>query len=312
METLCHLPVMADEVVSHLVKDKSGIYVDGTLGGGGHTSKILEKLSSEGRVVCIDWDEDAITIAKERLKPYAERIITVRGNFADIRAILRRLKISLVDGILLDLGISSIQLEKEGRGFSFLRDEPLDMRMDRRLKRSAYHIINELPEEELRDIFLSFGEERYAKRIAKKICIRRRSKSIETTKELADLIVSVMPYKYRRRIHPATKVFQALRIAVNDEIDNLKRVILEGTEVLKPQGRFCIITFHSLEDRIVKDLFRSFEKGCICPIGIPRCVCGREPKLKVITKKPVRPSLNEIAINLRARSAKLRVAERVV
>ncbi len=312
-EGVFHRPVMVDEVVGHLVVDPDGVYVDGTLGGGGHCEAILRRLSDRGRVIGIDWDEEAIDVARKRLIPFdGERLYIVRANFVEMGEVVKDLGFDRVDGILLDLGLSSMHLEKEGRGFSFLRDEPLDMRMDRRNPLTAFKVVNQYREEELERIFREYGEERWAKRIARAICRRREEGEIRTTADLAGIVSSAIPRRYHpKKIHPATRVFQALRIAVNDELNNLKRAIEEGVEILKPSGRFCIISFHSLEDRIVKEMFRDLERGCTCPPGLPRCVCGRVQRLRIITRRPIRPSEEEIRANPRARSARLRVAERV-
>lgn len=310
---ILHRPVMVKEVVNCLVQDPDGIYIDGTIGGGGHTEAILKRLSSKGKVIGIDWDEDAIEVARKRLSLYQSRqLFIVRANFVEMEGVVRDLGIDGVDGILLDLGLSSIHIEKKGRGFSFLKDEPLDMRMDRRNLLTASRLVNESSEEELARIFLEYGEERWARRIAKAICKKRAEGEIRTTKELSEIVSSAIPKRYHpRKIHPATKVFQALRIAVNDELNNLKKAIEVGVDLLRQSGRFCIISFHSLEDRVVKEMFKSFERGCICPPDIPRCQCGRVPKLKLITKRPFKPSHEEVESNPRARSARLRVAERV-
>ena len=305
-----HIPVMSGEVLDYLIRDEDGIYVDGTLGAGGHSYAIFGRLSHKGWVIGIDWDERAIEIARKRLEPHLEQVTIVKCNFADIGEILNDLGISKVDGILLDLGISSMHIEEEGRGFSFMRDEPLDMRMDRDKNLTACDLVNGLSQEELADIIWRYGEERWARRIAREICKRREEKRIETTGELSRIVSSVIPVRYgKKRVHPATKTFQALRIVVNDELNNLKRVIYDGIDVLKPSGRFCIISFHSLEDRVVKESFRELEKGCICPPELPECICEREPRIRIITKRPIKPSAEELTINPRSRSAKLRVAE---
>ncbi len=308
-----HRPVMVEEVVGHLVQDPEGVYIDGTLGGGGHAEAILKRLSSKGKVIGIDWDEDAIEVARRRLSAYQSRqLFIVRANFVEMDEVVKDLGVDGVSGILLDLGLSSIHLEKEGRGFSFLRDEPLDMRMDRRNPLTAARLVNEASEEELARIFVEYGEERWARRIARAICERRRQGRIGTTRELTEIVSSAIPRRYHpKRVHPATKVFQALRIAVNDELKNLRMAIEKGVDLLVRGGRFCIISFHSLEDRVVKEMFRSFERGCICPPDIPRCQCGRVPKLRIVTKRPIRPSPEEVESNPRARSGRLRVAERV-
>ena len=307
-----HTPVMPDEVVYFLKCESGGLYIDGTLGGGGHTARILEAAEPDGRVIGIDHDEDAINEARENLKNYISRVTTVKGNFADIKGILGEMGITGVNGIVLDLGVSSYHLEKPERGFSFRFEGPLDMRMDRSKDRTAREIVNKLREKELADIFRQYGEERWANKIAKAIVKRRKVGQITTTTELADIVCSSIPARYHPRdIHPATRTFQALRIVVNDELRNLERAIDDGVHLIKSGGRFVVISFHSLEDRVVKERFRALERGCICPLDFPECRCGKKPVLRIITKKPVIPSPAEIMSNPRARSAKMRAAERI-
>lgn len=307
-----HVSVMPLEVIKFLDCKSGGIYVDGTLGGGGHAELILQASSPAGRLIGMDWDEDALFAAKKRLKDYAERIILVRENFADIKRVTEELNIKMVDGILLDIGVSSYHLEMPDRGFSFRFDAPLDMRMDKRQEKTAYSIVNGSSLQKLEGILREYGEERWARRIAMSIVEKRRYGPIYTTKELSDLVSSAIPKRFHPKdIHPATRTFQAIRIAVNDELSNLKQAIDDSTDLLAPRARMVIISFHSLEDRIVKESFRRLEKGCICPDDFPKCVCGIKPKLKIITRKPITPSLEEISKNPRARSAKLRAAERI-
>lgn len=307
-----HFPVMPEEVVKFLACKHGRIYVDGTVGGGGHTIAILNAVAPGGSVIGIDWDEDAIQAAMERLKDYSKSLTLVRENFANIKKVMGDLNIKNVDGILLDLGVSSYHLERPDRGFSFRFDAPLDMRMDKRQKTTAYNIVNELSMKELEKIIREYGEERWAKRIAGSIIEKRRYGPISTTKELSNLVFFAIPKKFHPRdIHPATRTFQAIRIAVNDELNNLKKAVDDGVGLLGLGGRMVVISFHSLEDRIVKGSFKRFEKGCVCPDDFPKCVCGKKSKLKVITKKPVLPSLGEISKNPRARSARLRAAERI-
>lgn len=303
---------MGCEVLDSLQCRSGGIYVDGTVGGGGHAYEILKKTSPDGILIGIDIDEEALKESEERLKVFGKRKILIKGNFADIDTILSGLNIREVDGILLDLGVSSHQLDTIERGFSFRRDAPLDMRMDKGIKQTAYDVVHTLSEEELERIIREFGEEKMAGRIARMIVKRRKVSPIKTTSELADVIVCAIPPHLRsRRIHPATKTFQAIRIYVNDELMNLHNAIHRGVDRLKRSGRFSILSFHSLEDRIVKNTFRVLEKGCVCAHTIPRCVCKKVPKLKVITRKPITAQRDEIEANPRARSAKLRTAERV-
>jgi 16S rRNA (cytosine1402-N4)-methyltransferase len=307
-----HKSVLQKEVAASLKLKPGGIYVDGTVGGGGHALDILEKIAPDGVLIGIDLDDDALAASEGRLKSFSLRKILVKGNFADIDRILDSLGVKQVDGILLDLGVSSHQLDTADRGFSFSLDAPLDMRMDKGRGLKAYDLVNTLSSQDLERIIRDYGEEFMARRIAKAIAAKRKTAPIRTTAELAALIYYLAPPAVRhKKIHPATKTFQAIRIAVNDELSNLHKAIAHGVEVLKTGGRISIISFHSLEDRIVKDAFRSWEKGCICPPDFPYCTCGRKPKLKIIGKKPVMAGTDEIGFNARARSAKLRTAERV-
>jgi 16S rRNA (cytosine1402-N4)-methyltransferase len=307
-----HEPVMIKEVVASLCCRAGGIYVDGTVGGGGHAYEILEQSAPEGMLIGIDRDEEALAAAEIRLRGFGRRKILVKGNFLDIAAILDGLKIKFVDGIVLDLGVSSHQLEEARRGFSFAQEGPLDMRMDSDQDFSAGDLVNNFAENELAKIIRDYGEERMARRIARAIVRKRAGAPITTTTELAAVVRQAVPAAYgRQRIHPATRTFQAIRIAVNDELVDLPRAIRSGLGVLAGGGRFSIIAFHSLEDRVVKNEFRWGEGGCICPPRLPVCICQRKAVLKVLTKKPLRPGLEELAGNPRARSARLRTAERI-
>jgi len=306
-----HEPVMGREVLASLGCKPGGIYVDGTVGGGGHAQAILEETAPDGLLIGIDRDSNALFASERRLQPFGRRKILVKGNFADIGKVLTNLNIKKVDGILLDLGVSSHQLDAGDRGFSFSVDAPLDMRMDQDSSFSAHDLVNLSPEIELRKIIREYGEEPMAGRIARAILTRRAAAPIRTTGELADVVCRAVPAAYRqRKIHPATRTFQAIRIAVNDELSNLRDAIHSGIDVLDRGGRFSIISFHSLEDRIVKEAFRAAEKGCICPSDLPVCNCHGESELKVLTRRPGYPGTDEIDANPRARSARLRTAER--
>ena len=306
-----HEPVMREEVLSWLaVVNETGVYVDGTVGGAGHAYAILEK--THGRLIGLDCDPAALQAARERLAPFGSRVSLVKANFADLAAVLIDLHIDHVDGVLLDLGVSSHQLDTAERGFSFSQEAPLDMRMDPDLKLSAYDIINHFKPTELGKIIRLYGEERMAGRIARAISRKREISPIETTVELASLVASVMPQGMRhQKIHPATRTFQALRIAVNRELECIVPAIEGAMGALAKGGRIGIISFHSLEDRIVKNTFRDLAATCVCPKDIPYCVCRKKAVLKVLTRKAVVPSVEETRQNPRARSAKLRVAERI-
>jgi len=303
-----HIPVMSREVIDYLSVNKGGIYLDLTLGLGGHAIEIL-KSDPDVKLIGIDIDSEALSIAGERLKNYKDRIHIVHGNFADLDLILSENGISKVDKILADLGVSSIQLDKAERGFSFRLESNLDMRMDQSAGRPISYELNNESFDNLVKIIREFGEERWARRIAKNIVIEREKSPITTTKQLADLIVKSVP-RSNEDIHPATRTFQALRIYKNNELDNLKIGLDKAIKALKIGGRICVISFHSLEDRIVKEMFRTLEKGCICPPKTPKCVCGKKSTVKIITKKPLTPSEEEIKLNPRSRSAKMRVAEK--
>lgn len=306
-----HQPVLLGETIENLKIRPDGIYVDGTVGGGGHAMEVCRRLSGQGRLIGIDQDSDAVEAAENRLKEFGDRVTILRGNYRDMKEMLGEIGISSVDGILLDLGVSSHQLDEADRGFSYREDAPLDMRMDRRQKITARTVVNTYPEEELYRVIRDYGEDRFAKNIAKHICIERRKKPIETTTELADIIKAAIPAKMRAGGgHPARRTFQAIRIEVNGELDVLKNSLDGMIDLLNDGGRLCVITFHSLEDRIVKNAFRTAENPCICPPEFPVCVCGRKPKGVVITRKPIVPAAEETAANPRSKSSKLRVFEK--
>lgn len=306
-----HIPVLLKECVEGLEIKPSGIYVDGTLGRGGHSREIVSRLEG-GRLIGIDRDGTAIEEAGERLRPWERNITLVRDNFRNIGAILDGLGIERVDGMLFDLGVSSPQLDDGSRGFSYMADAPLDMRMDRTSPVTAHTVVNEWDEAELRRIFFEYGEERYSSRIASAIVRRRTEREIKTTLELVDVIKSAMPAAaLREKQHPAKRCFQAIRIAVNDELGSLADMLGAAMDRLAPGGRLCVISFHSLEDRIVKNAIRARENGCTCPPEFPVCVCGFVKTVRSVTRKPITPSPEEIAANPRARSAKLRIAERL-
>ncbi len=305
-----HVSVLLQETIDGLRVRKDGIYVDGTLGGGGHSYQVAKQLTT-GRLIGIDQDADAIRAAGERLHDFSNAVTIVRSNYEDIKTVLDDLQIPLVDGIMLDLGVSSYQLDTAERGFSYMEDAPLDMRMDDRMERSAADIVNEYSESELCRIIQNYGEDNFARNIAKHIVARRQEKPIETTLELVDVIKAAIPAKVRMTGgHPAKKTFQAIRIELNRELIVLENSIDTMIRRLKPGGRICIITFHSLEDRIVKQRFRLHEAPCTCPPEFPVCMCGRQSLGTVITKKPILPSEEEQKTNSRSKSAKLRIFER--
>ena len=305
-----HKSVLLDECIEALNIRPDGVYVDGTLGRAGHSREIVQKLT-HGRLICIDRDMAAIDAAKERLAPWMERVTLVHGNFADLGEVLREKEITGVDGMLFDLGVSSPQLDDASRGFSYMQDAPLDMRMDKTAALTAYEVVNAWSYEELRRILFEYGEERYAPAIAKTIVRARETRPVETTLELVDLIKSAMPpAALREKQHPAKRSFQAIRIAVNGELDALPPMLKSATEALNPGGRLAVITFHSLEDRIVKRTMQDMARGCTCPPEFPVCICGKKPKLKLLTRKPIVSGEAELEDNPRARSAKLRVAEK--
>ena len=306
-----HVSVLLDEVLENLKIRENGIYVDGTLGGAGHSSEICKRLGSGGRLIGIDQDEAAIEAASKRLSAFNDKAVIVRNNYCNMTEVLQELGITGVDGILLDLGVSSYQLDTVSRGFSYQNDALLDMRMDQRQEKTARDIINGYSEMELFHVIRDYGEERFAKNIARHIVARRSETPIETTGELAEIIKNAIPAKVRMTGgHPAKRTFQAIRIELNQELDVLKQSVNGMIDLLNENGRLCIITFHSLEDRIVKNLFRENENPCICPPDFPICTCGRKSKGKVITRKPILPSKEEMAENSRSKSAKLRVFEK--
>lgn len=305
-----HFPVMLDETVSALDIKPDGIYVDCTLGGAGHTKEILSRLSQNGRVIGIDRDASALENAKNTVKD--ERLITVHDNFCNIAYILSSLGYEAVDGIIADLGVSSHQLDTASRGFSYMQDAPLDMRMDTSAALTAYDVVNNYSERELARILDIYGEERFASRIASRILAAREAEPIKTTLGLASVIESAIPAKFRHEGgHPAKRSFQAIRIEVNGELDCIPKLINEGIPKLRSGGRMAVITFHSLEDRLVKNAFRTLENPCTCPKDIPVCVCGKKPVVRVITRKPILPGARELEINTRSHSAKLRVCEKL-
>ena len=306
-----HVSVLLNECIENLNIKPDGIYVDGTLGLGGHSEQILKRLTT-GRLIGIDRDESAIRRTGERLKDYSDKMTLVHGNFCDVAQILDELGIAGVDGMLFDLGVSSPQLDESERGFSYMLDAPLDMRMDNTSALSAWNVVNEWPENELAKILFEYGEEKFSRRIAAKICEKREVKPVETTLELVDIIKSAMPASaLREKQHPAKRSFQAIRIAVNDELGAVKQMMETAPDKLNVGGRLCVISFHSLEDRIVKLGINARENGCTCPREAPICVCGFVQTLKSVHRKPIVPTEEELEFNPRSRSAKLRVAEKV-
>ena len=311
MSEFHHVSVLLEECIDGLNIKPEGIYVDGTLGGAGHSSRIAAKLTT-GRLIGIDRDPVALKAAGERLSPFGDRVTLVHSNFCEMDQALAGLGIPGVDGILLDLGVSSPQLDDGQRGFSYMTDAPLDMRMNAQDSLDARQVVNRWSFEELKRILYDYGEERYAPRIAAAICKRREEKEIETTLELVDIIRSAMPAAaLREKQHPAKRSFQAIRIAVNDELGSVERVMEKAIPLLNPGGRLAVITFHSLEDRIVKNAMAAAAKGCTCPPEFPVCVCGKKPQVKLITRKPIVSGGAELERNPRARSAKLRICEKL-
>ena len=311
MSEFHHVSVLLEECIEGLAIKPDGIYVDGTLGGAGHSSRIAAKLTT-GRLIGIDRDNVALEAAAERLRPFEDRVTLVHANFCDMDQALQELGIDKVDGILLDLGVSSPQLDDGQRGFSYMTDAPLDMRMNGEDVRDARQIVNTWSYEELKRILYDYGEERFAPRIAAAICRRREQAPIETTLELVDVIKSAMPASaLREKQHPAKRSFQAIRIAVNDELGAVETVMKKAVPLLNPGGRLAVITFHSLEDRIVKNAMAEAAKGCTCPPSFPVCVCGKKPQVRIVTRKPIVSGEEELERNPRARSAKLRICEKL-
>ena len=306
-----HKSVLLKETIDGLKIKPDGIYVDGTLGGGGHASEVARRLSDKGSIIGIDQDAAAIEAAGIRLKDFGEKVTIVRSNYCDMKSQLGKLGIDKVDGIVLDLGVSSYQLDTAERGFSYREDAPLDMRMDRRQKMTARDIVNDYEERELYRVIRDYGEDKFAKNIAKHIVAARQKAPIETTGQLTEIIRASIPMKFQKKSgHPAKRTFQAIRIELNQELEVLKNSLDAMIDLLNPGGRLCIITFHSLEDRIVKSAFRKNENPCTCPSDFPVCVCGKISKGSIITRKPILPSKEEMEENSRAKSAKLRIFER--
>ena len=305
-----HTPVLLKEVVNQLQPHRGGLYVDCTVGGGGHAGEILHVCGPDGQLIGLDWDEEAIAASRERLSEFGARVQLVRVNYVELERVLMSLGVTVVDGVLFDLGVSSRQFDEPTRGFSFLREGPLDMRMSRPFGATARDVLRTASLEELAKIFRVYGEEKRSRAIAREIVDEREHAPLETTTQLARLVERVLGPKHGA-IHPATRVFQALRIAVNDELNHLKRGLAVTTQFLSSGGRMAVISFHSLEDRIVKQFFVEQSTGCICPSDLPVCACGRQKVLRTVTKKPVTAGEMEVHVNPRARSAKLRVAEKI-
>lgn len=305
-----HVSVLLNETIDGLNINKDGIYVDGTLGGAGHSYQIASKLTGQGRLVGFDQDEDAIKASTERLKEF-NNVTIVRSNYRNMKEELNNLGIEKVDGIMLDLGVSSYQLDTKERGFSYKEEASLDMRMDNRSQVTARDIVNNYSQSDLYRIIRDYGEDKFAANIAKHIVAYREEKEIETTTELAEIVKAAIPMKFRKQGgHPAKQTFQAIRIELNEELTVLKESLMEMIDMLNPNGRICIITFHSLEDRIVKNIFKEAQDPCTCPKNFPTCVCGRKSKGTIITRKPILPSEEELRVNSRSKSAKLRIFER--
>lgn len=305
-----HIPIMLDEVIENLDIKPDGIYVDLTVGGAGHSTEILKRIKT-GKLICVDQDEEALSVAKDRLLKVSNNVLFYKSNFENFKEILDYFEIEKVDGVLLDIGVSSYQIDNGQRGFSYMIDAPLDMRMDRDLKKTAFDVVNFYNSDDLEYIFYNYGEEKWTKRIVEFIVNYRKEKLIRTTFELVDIIERAIPKSVRAKGgHPAKRVFQAIRIEVNRELEVIKNVIPDIVERLNENGRLCIITFHSLEDRIVKDSFKDLARGCICPKELYVCVCNNKPKIKIITKKPLVPSKEEMEKNPRSKSSKLRVCSK--
>ena len=310
--TFQHYSVLLNETIEQLDIKENGIYVDGTLGGGGHANAVLQRLGDGGRLIGIDQDAAAIQAAGERLAPFGDKVAVVRSNYSAMPQVLEDLGIHGVDGIVLDLGVSSYQLDTVERGFTYREDTVLDMRMDQRQTKTARDIVNDYTETELFHMIRDYGEDKFARNIAKHIVAAREKKPIETTGELNDIIRAAIPAKVRAKGgHPSKKTYQAIRIELNHELDVLKNTLGQMIDLLNDHGRICVITFHSLEDRIVKNIFNTSEKPCTCPPSFPVCVCGKKSKGKVISRKPILPSEEELTVNSRSKSAKLRVFERI-
>jgi 16S rRNA (cytosine1402-N4)-methyltransferase len=310
LKNIYHKPVLRDKIVEYLVTDKAGIYLDATIGTGGHAEAILEELNERGKLLGIDKDENSLGIAQRRLRRFGKKVRCFHQSYSLIPELLNNLKIDKIKGIVMDLGLSSYQLERPERGFSYSTDGPLDMRFDKREDKSAFEVVNKYPLEKLIRIFREYGEERFSKRIAQAIVQNRKVKRIENTRELRDITTSIL--KTKDDVKTLSRIFQALRIEVNDELAELEKGLENGIKALSTGGRLCVISYHSLEDRIVKHKFAQLSKGCICPPEFPVCVCGGKKVLKVLTRKPVMPEEKEIKENPKARSAKLRAAEKVV
>ncbi len=311
-KTPTHIPVMTQEVISHLVTNHDGLYVDATLGLGGHTKSILDFTNCQSHVIGLDVDEEAISIAGNQLSKYNSSVVLRNSNFSEIDRVLQDLEIAEVDGIVADLGMSSYQIDSSERGFSFIRDEYLDMRMDARLRFTAYDLVNEMSVDEISKVLKVYGEERWSRRIAKRIVQNRKENPISTSAELANLVYEAIPKKFHPlRTHPATKTFQAFRIAVNHELDNIEEFIGKAIPLLKTGGRIVIISFHSLEDRIVKNSFQNLSSPCVCPRDFPVCGCGKKSEISILTRTPLVPGDEEVLSNPRARSAKMRVGEKL-